>query len=197
MEKDGQTMERDGQTLEIDGQTMEKDGQTMEKTDKRWKRWTNDGNDGQTMEKTDKRQAKISILCYICITSLAPVYEFVCISFRIDNLNCFSGQVDHGGQYGNAARTRIRDETSETDIQKRRFCHGAISRTIKTLAILRCLYGSEMLLLRVVIRICETPTTNISQESGMACSCSHVNLWPTTRDKQQWTYFSFFPKSFS
>ena len=57
-EKDGQTMERDGQTLEIDGQTMEKDGQTMEKTDKRWKRWTNDGNDGQTMEKTDKRQAK-------------------------------------------------------------------------------------------------------------------------------------------
>ena len=38
-----------------------KDGQrwkrrtTMEKTDKRWKRWTNDGKDGQTMEKTDKR----------------------------------------------------------------------------------------------------------------------------------------------
>ena len=25
------------------------------------------------------------------------------------------GQVDHGGQDGNAARTRIRDETSETD----------------------------------------------------------------------------------
>ena len=25
------------------------------------------------------------------------------------------GQVDHDGQYGNAARTPIRDETSETD----------------------------------------------------------------------------------
>ena len=34
------------------------------------------------------------------------------------------GQIDHGGQDGNAARTRIRDETSETDnTQKRRFCH--------------------------------------------------------------------------
>ena len=32
------------------------------------------------------------------------------------------GQVDHGGQDGNAARTRIRDETFETDhTQKRRF----------------------------------------------------------------------------
>ena len=34
------------------------------------------------------------------------------------------------------------------------------------LAILRCLYGSEMVLLGVVIRRCETPTTNISQENG-------------------------------
>ena len=34
------------------------------------------------------------------------------------------GQVDHGGQDGNAARTRIRDETSETDhTHKRRFRH--------------------------------------------------------------------------
>ena len=42
-------------------------------------------------------------------------------------------QVDHGGEDGNAARTRIRDETSETDhIQKRRFC-----QIIKALAILR------------------------------------------------------------
>ena len=41
------------------------------------------------------------------------------------------GQVDHGGQYGNAARTRIRDKMSETDhTQKPRFCHGAICRTI-------------------------------------------------------------------
>ena len=35
------------------------------------------------------------------------------------------GQVDHGGQDGNAARTRIRDETSKTDYtQKRRFRGG-------------------------------------------------------------------------
>ena len=77
------------------------------------------------------------------------------------------GQVDHGGQDGNAARTRIRDETSETDhTQKRCFCHCAICRTIKALANLRCLYCSEMVLLGVVIRKCETPTTNISQENG-------------------------------
>ena len=25
----------------------------------------------------------------VCHTSLGPVYEFVCISFRTDNLNCF------------------------------------------------------------------------------------------------------------
>ena len=73
------------------------------------------------------------------------------------------GQVDHSGQDGNAARTRIRDETSETDhTQKQRFWHGAICRTIKGLAILRCLYGSEMTLLGVVIGKCETPTTNIN-----------------------------------
>ena len=36
------------------------------------------------------------------------------------------GQVDNGGQDGNAARTRIRDKTSETDhTQKQRFCYGA------------------------------------------------------------------------
>ena len=77
------------------------------------------------------------------------------------------GKVDHGGQDGNTARTRIRDETSETDhTQKRRFCHGAICRTIISLAILRCLYGSEMVLLRVVIGKCETPAINISQQNG-------------------------------
>ena len=77
------------------------------------------------------------------------------------------GQVNHGGQDGNAARTRIRDETSETDhTQKWCFRHGAICRTIKALAILRCLYGSEMVLLGVVIRKRETPTANISQENG-------------------------------
>ena len=74
------------------------------------------------------------------------------------------GQVDHGGQ-DNAAR--IRNETSETNhTQKRRFRNGAICRTIKALAILRCLCGSEMVLLGVVIKKCETPTTNISQENG-------------------------------
>jgi hypothetical protein len=58
------------------------------------------------------------------------------------------GQVDHDGQHGNAARTPIRGDTSETDhTQKRRFCHTAIYQTIKALAILRCLYGSEMVLL--------------------------------------------------
>ena len=57
------------------------------------------------------------------------------------------GQVDHDGQHGNAARTPIRGETSETDhTQKRRFRHTAIYQTIKALAILRCLYGSEMVL---------------------------------------------------
>ena len=44
--------------------------------------------------------------------------------------------------------------------------HGAIRRTIKALAILKCLYCSEMVLLGVVIRKCETPTTNISHENG-------------------------------
>ena len=37
---------------------------------------------------------------------------------------------------------------------------------MKALVILRCLYGSEMVLLGVVIRKCETSTTNISQENG-------------------------------
>ena len=56
---------------------------------------------------------------------------------------------------------------SETDhTQRRRFCHGAICRTIIGLAILRCLYGSEMVLLEVVIGKCETPIINISQENG-------------------------------
>ena len=78
-------------------------------------------------------------------------------------------QVDHDGQHGNATRTPIRDETSETDhTQKRRFRHTAIYQTIKALAILRCLYGSVMVLLGVVIGKCEMPNTNISQENGHA-----------------------------
>ena len=62
------------------------------------------------------------------------------------------GQVDHDGQHGDAARIAIREETSETDhTQKRCFRHSAIYQTIKALAIPRCLYGSEMVLLGVVI----------------------------------------------
>ena len=42
------------------------------------------------------------------------------------------GQVDHDGRHGNAARTPIRGETSETDhTQKRRSRHSAIYQTIK------------------------------------------------------------------
>ena len=89
-----------------------------------------------------------------------------------------------GGQDGNAARTRIRDKTTETDhTQKQRFCHGAICRSITGLAILRCLYGSEMVLLGVVIGKCETSTINISQENG------HGILMITC----QFVAFSFFP----
>ena len=48
------------------------------------------------------------------------------------------GQVDHDGRHGNAARTPIRGETSETDhTQKRRSRHSAIYQTIKALAFLR------------------------------------------------------------
>ena len=57
-----------------------------------------------------------------------------------------------------------------TPEKRRRFCHGAICPTINALAILRYLCGSEMVLLGVVIGKCETPTTNISQENGHACS---------------------------
>ena len=67
-------------------------------------------------------------------------------------ISTVSGQVDHDGQHGNAARTPTRGETSETvHTQKGRFRHSAIYQTIKALAILRCLYGSEMVLLGVVI----------------------------------------------
>ena len=105
---------------------------------------------------------------YVTSISPGPVYEFVCISFRTDNLNCFR-EVDHDDQHGNAARTPIRDETSETDhTQKRRFRHSAIYQTIKALAILRCLYGSEMVVLGVVLGKCEMPSTDTSQENDHA-----------------------------
>ncbi len=76
------------------------------------------------------------------------------------------GQVDHDGQHGNAARTPIWDETSKTDhTQKRHLRHSAIYQTIKVLAILRCLYGSETMVLGVVIGKCRMPSTDISQEN--------------------------------
>jgi hypothetical protein len=68
------------------------------------------------------------------------------------------GQVDHHGQHGNTAR----------NTQKRRFRHSAIYQTIKTLAILRCLYGSKLVLLGVVIGKCEMPRTDILQENDHA-----------------------------
>ena len=55
-----------------------------------------------------------------------------------------------------------------TTTQKRRFRHSAIYQTIKTLAILRCLYGSEMVVLGVVLGKCEMPSTDISQENDHA-----------------------------
>ena len=73
------------------------------------------------------------------------------------------GQVDHMA----VKMVTLSKPESETDrTQKRRFCNGAFCRTIKALAILRCLYSSEMILLGVVMRKCETPTTNNSQENG-------------------------------
>jgi hypothetical protein len=80
------------------------------------------------------------------------------------------GQVaDYDGRHGNAARTPIRGESSETDhTPKRRSRNSAIYQTIKALAILRCLYGSEMVLLGVVLGKCEMPSTDITQENDHA-----------------------------
>ena len=80
-------------------------------------------------------------------------------------------QVDHGGQDGNAARTRIRAETSETDhTLKRRFRHNAICRTIKALATLRCLYGSEMVLLGWSLGSVRLLSLIFLKKMVMACS---------------------------
>jgi hypothetical protein len=56
--------------------------------------------------------------------------------------------------HGNAARTPIRGEPFETDhTKKRRFRHdSATYQTIKTLAILICLYGSKMVLSLVSVK---------------------------------------------
>ena len=70
-------------------------------------------------------------------------------------------------QQDNAARAPIRSEMSETDpTQKWRFHHSATYVTIKALTILRCLYGSEIVLLGVVIGRCEMDSTDISEENS-------------------------------
>ena len=63
--------------------------------------------------------AKSSLVLLLLIVYLIvlPVYEFVCISLG-QIISTVLGQVDHGGQDGNATQTRIRDETSETDHTK-------------------------------------------------------------------------------
>jgi hypothetical protein len=103
--------------------------------------------------------------------------------------------------HGNAARTPIRDETSETDhTQKRRFRQSAIYQTIKALSILRCLYGSEMVLLGVVLDSLVSVkclALIFHKKMTMQYSWSNVNLWlNTTSNKQLWIYITFFPKSF-
>ena len=74
------------------------------------------------------------------------------------------GQVDHDGRHVNAARKRPKLTTPKNDA----LAIVLIYQTIKALAILRCLYGSEMVLLGVVIGKCEMPSTNISQENDNA-----------------------------
>ena len=72
-----------------------------------------------------------------------------------------------------------------------------IYQTIKALAILRCLYGSEMVVLGVVIGKCKICLALIfHKKMTMQYSWSNVNLWLITSNKQQWTYITFFPKSF-
>jgi hypothetical protein len=77
-------------------------------------------------------------------------------------------EVDHDGRHDDVARTLIRGETHETDHAQKRFFYSAIYQTIKALAILRCLHGSEMVLLEVVIGKYEMPSTDISQENDHA-----------------------------
>ena len=74
----------------------------------------------------------------------------------------------------------------------------AFYQTIKALGILRCLSGSEIVLLGVVIVKCEIPSTNISQENSHGSrpgsdtqdqmSICGLQLHA---DKQQWTCISF------
>jgi hypothetical protein len=85
------------------------------------------------MENSENHRSKLVMVLYMSL-----------YAFHLGQIiSTVLGQVDHDGRHGNAARTPI--ETSETDhTQKRRSRHSAIYQTIKVLAILRCLYGSEM-----------------------------------------------------
>jgi hypothetical protein len=105
---------------------------------------------------------------YICLACLGPVYNSSLYAFDL-GLSTVLGQIGHDSQHGNAARTPIWDEPSETDhTQKRRPRHSAIYQIIKALVILRCSYGSDMMLLGVVFGRCEMPSTNILQENDHA-----------------------------
>ena len=76
------------------------------------------------------------------------------------------GPGDHNWQHGNAARTIILGKTSETDSTQKRppRCSG-ICQIKKTLTILRCLYGSEMVLLWMLIGEQKMPSNDILQEN--------------------------------
>ena len=74
----------------------------------------------------------------LCHLGRGHAYMFVCTNFD-----------STGGQHGNAARMSIWGETSKTDhTQKQCSFHSTTHKTIKALAILRCIYGSDMVLLR-------------------------------------------------
>ena len=105
---------------------------------------------------------------FFYFSCLGPVYNSSLYAFDL-GLSTVSGQAGHDSQHGNAARTPIWDEPSETDhTKKRRPRYSAIYQTIKALAILRCSYGSDMMLLGVVFGKCEMPSTNILQENDHA-----------------------------
>jgi hypothetical protein len=53
-----------------------------------------------------------------------------------------------------------------------------------------------MVLLGVVLGKCEMPSTDISQENDHAILIVKRQFVTTNSDKQQWTYITFFPKSF-
>ena len=53
----------------------------------------------------------------------------------------------------------------KSTLKTRHFRHSAIYQTMKALVILTCVYGSEIVVLGAVIRKCQIPSTDISQEN--------------------------------